>query len=267
MRRKLIYVACTVAAVLVLTLVGQAAAQEPLVRPPWAAIFGPDGTVLNLQGGVDAFFMEDKTSDGIGIDMTVIVPAVKPTVDNGVVGSANDLGNGYVWATTDAGGNFQIFAGVERLDSPADTYVEFEFNQGVVQVRSGRPWPIYGGPTPGDILVRVNLAGGALASAAFMRWDGTSYQPVAVAGPDGYGGPDYMVCVGAPPLAPTAHQTWDAAGDSVQVLQPNSFLEVGLRVGTAEFTSIQVRTAEDMILDGFRTIGYWAHPPQEGGQQ
>jgi len=267
MRKILKYVACTVAAVLALALVGQAAAQEPLARPDWAAVFGPDGKVVNLQGGIDAFFMEDKISDGIGLDMSVLAAGDMQTVDNGIVAGANDLGNGYVWARTDAGGNLQIFAGVERLDSPADTYVEFEFNQDVVKVHSGTPWPIQGGRTPGDVLVHVNFVAGALSSAVFMRWDGASYQPVAGAGPEGYNGPDYLVCAGGTPLPPIAQETWDAAGFPVQVIQPNSFVEVGLNVGPMEFTSVQVRTPGDVILDSFRNIGFWARWAQKGGQR
>jgi len=272
MRKILKYVACTVAALVAMTLVGQAAAApEPLARPDWPAIFGLDGKVVNLQGGIDAFFMEDKISDGIGLDMSALAAGDTKTVHNLVVAGADDLGDGYVWARTDAGGNLQIYAGVERLDLSQDTYVEFEFNQGVVQVGSGTPWPVRGGRTPGDVLVRVNFVAGALSSAAFMRWNGASYQPVAGAGPGGYDGPDYLVCVGAPPLPPIAQATWDAAGYPVQVIQPNSFVEVGFNVAPlagakVEFTSVQVRTPGDVILDGFRHMGSWARHAQGGGQ-
>ena len=70
----------------------------PLRRPDWRAIFGPDGKVVDLKGGLDAFFLEDKVSDRIGLDMSAIAPAEKPTVDNALVDAANDLANGYVYA-------------------------------------------------------------------------------------------------------------------------------------------------------------------------
>jgi hypothetical protein len=260
-----------VAAVLVpLTVLGQGGpppASEPLVKPGWAAIFGPDGKVLDLQGGVDAYFLEDKISDGIGLDMSVNASGDGWVVDNGLVSAANDLGNGYVWARRDAGGNLQVYAGVERLDTPADTWVEFEFHQDLVQVHVGAPWPVHGSLTQGDILARVNFAAGVLSSATFMRWDGSGYQAVAAVGPEGAGGPDVMVCVGAPPLSPIAQEVWDAAGNPVQVRPPNSFIEIGFNVAAllgsnVEFTSVQVRTPEDVILDGFRHIGFFAQRAQ-----
>jgi hypothetical protein len=243
----------------------------PLSRPDWTAIFGPDGTVINLQGGLDAVFLEDKISDGVGVDMSVIAPPATTTVNNGVIAAANDLANGYVYAKADGSGNLQLYAGVERLDSSVDTYVEFEFNQDVVQVRSGVPWPVYGSRTAGDVLVRVDFVAGALSSATFMQWDGSGYQPIATAGAGGCSGVDYLVCVGAPPQETVQAEVWDAAYNPVQVPQPNSFVEIGVNVAAlpasnGEFTSIQVRTAEDTILDSFRRIGYWAHHGLGGGQ-
>jgi hypothetical protein len=245
---------------------GPASAAEPLSRPDWSAIFGPEGKVIDPQGGVDAFFLEDKISDGIGVDMSVIVPADKPTVDNGVIAATNDLGNGYVYARRDASGNLQLYAGIERFGSPGDTYVEFEFHQGLVQVHSGAPWPVHGERKANDVMVRVDFVGGQLSSAKFMRWDGTGYQTVATVAADGgseCNGADYLACSVVPPLPPILDETWDVAGVPVEPRQPNSFVEVGLDVAallgsSVEFTSLEVRTPQDIILDGFRHLGLWA---------
>jgi hypothetical protein len=169
-----------------------------------------------------------------------------------------------VWVTTDTAGNELLYAGVERLASFFDTYVEFEFNQAVVQVESGAPWPIYGESTVGDLLVRVNFKAGQISSTEFMRWDGTDYKTVATAGPNGCGGTDTRSCAGAPPMLSPQPQVWDAAYHMVQVPRPDSFVEIGVNVTSllgadVEFTSIQVRTPQDIILDSFRQIGIWAH--------
>ncbi len=272
MRNTLKCVVCTVAALVAVTIAGQAtAAPDPVVRPAWTAIFGPDGTVVSLNGGLDAFFLEDKISDGIGLDMSALAAGNPGIVYNRIVPRAYDLGNGYVWVTKDAGGNLQVYAGVERLNTPGDTFVEFEFNQSVIQVLSGEPWPVHGQRTPGDVLVRANFTAGAFSSAAFMRWDGAEYQLVASTGPEGYGGLDVLACAGAPPIAPLAHEAWDATGVPVSVAPPDSFVEIGFNVAPlvgadVEFTSVQVRTPGDVILDGFRRIGSWAPVAQVGGQ-
>jgi hypothetical protein len=235
-------------------------AAEPLSRPDWSGIFSGDGKVIDLRGGVDAFFMEDRISDGIGVDASVIAPAGAQTVDNGAITAEHDLGNGYVWAKRDASANLQLYAGVERFRSTANGYVEFEFNQGVVQVHAGVPWPIHGERMAGDILVRADFVAGTLSSATFQRWNGSLFQVIATVVADGSecGGVNYLVCSGALPQDTVPAQVWDAALNPVVVPPPNTFLEVGLNVGPMEFTSVQVRTPQDVILDGFRQIGAWA---------
>jgi hypothetical protein len=245
---------------------------EPLLSPDWAAMFNPSGKLISRQGGLDAIFLEDKVSDGVGIDMSICPDPADPTiVDNGVVAPENDLGNGYVWATTDADGSLILHAGVERMASALDTFVEFEFNQGVVQVRSGRPWPIHGERTAGDLVVRVDFMSGAISSAEFLLWDGTAYETLIATGPDGCTGVDYRYCAGAPPMLSVQDEVWDATGNLIVVPAPDSFVEIGFNVlallgANVEFTSIQVRTPRDIILSSFRHIGLWAQSRQEGGQ-
>jgi len=263
------------AVVVVSGVAGVAAAQDTLSRPDWSAIFSPDGKVVDLKGGLDAFFLEDKVSDGVGLDMSAIAPAEKPTVDNALVDAANDLANGYVYAAKDPSGDLQIYAGVERFDSTTDTYVEFEFYQDLVQVQGGAPWLIHGDRKQNDALVRVNFVGGQLSSATFKRWDGSAYQTVATVAADGgseCSGTDYLVCSGQPPVPPISDEAWDAAGTAVTVPEPNAFVEIGFNVSVllgsqVEFTSLQVRTPQDIILDGFRRLGHWAQGAKRGGRR
>lgn len=273
MRRILKYLACTVAALVAVTLMGPvAAAQEPLESVDWAGVFSPGGKVLNLRGGVDAVFLRDEISDGVGIDSSMLVGGDSRLLDNGVVAPAHDLGNGYAWVKRVAGGNRQLYAGVERFESGADTFVEFEFNQGIVEIRDGAPWPIYGERQAGDLIVRVDFAAGVLAGATVLQWDGTIYQVVASAGPEGGSGADFFVCVGAPPVEPVVAEVLDTADELTQGAAPSSFVEIGVNVAAMlgsnpNFTSIQVRTPEDIILGSFRQIGLWAHRRASGGER
>jgi len=247
---------------------------DPLTLPDWSAIFTPDGQVLDLKGGLEAVFLQDKVSDGLGVDMSVIVEAGHAIVGNGVVPAAGDLGNGYVYATRDGAGNLILYGGVERLDSPGDTYVEFEFNQDVVKVNSGVPWPIYGTRTPGDILVRLSFAGGVMTRGEFGVWDGTAFQIVSSSEtaemPCGGVTGLHVFCTGPPPMETVSDEVWDSAGTPVETRPPDSFVEFGVDVAglvgsNVELTSILVRTPRDVILDSFRTFGHWAQLPEAGG--
>jgi hypothetical protein len=244
----------------------------PMQAPAWAAIFSPEGRVLDLQGGNDARFSPDKISSGVGIDNTVFTdPSNRKAIDNGTVTAAHDLGNAYFWVTTDAAGSMRLHGAVERLASDVDSYVEFEFNQGVVRVTTGAPWPIRGKREEGDLLVRIDLRQGAIDSATFKRWNGDDFQTLLNAGPDGCGGSMYRYCLGAPPFQSIPDETWDAAGHVLQPTHADRFLEIGIDLNAllgsnVEFSSIQVRTPEDAIMDSFRRIGFWAHANQGGGQ-
>ena len=102
------------AGMLAVLMTASGAIPAPLPAPNWTSIFSPDGKVMNLQGGLDAIFMEEKISNGVGVDMSVRKTNPGGTViDNGDVSPANDLGNGYVWLTTDASGRELVYAGVE----------------------------------------------------------------------------------------------------------------------------------------------------------
>jgi hypothetical protein len=265
------------AKVLALTAVGglfgsMVLTAEPLLLPDWSAIFSPDGDVVDLQGGLEAIFLEDKISDGLGLDASVLRQSEETTVDNGVVVADGDLGNGYVYAMRDGLGDLVLYAGIERLESASDTHVEFEFNQAVVQVLSGAPWPIHGTRTVGDLLVRLEFTAGELTRGKFMSWDGEAYQVLSAGDTAGMpcGGVDllHVFCYGLPPMESIQQESWDSAGTVLELRPPDGFVEFGVNVTgllgpDVEFTSILVRTPEDIVLESFRKLGYWAQQEEQ----
>ncbi len=269
MKQIVISLASFVIAVFACTASGHASGESLL---DWAAVFTPDGIVGNLRGGLDAVYLQDNISAGIATDMTALKGAeslADAVVFNGAVPAAHDLGNGYVYATLDASNNLIIFAGVERLNSTENSYVEFEFNQDVVGVSSGDPWPIHGARMLNDMLVRMDFTAGILSSVEFNRWDGSGYEvigSVTPPAPEGCGGSAdlYACCSGSPVqgLPPTNSDIWDLNFTPVRVPNPDSFVQVSLNVGrligsNVDFTSIVMRTPEDISLGSFRAMGYW----------
>jgi hypothetical protein len=239
----------------------------------WTAVFNADGSVKDLCGGVDAVFLQDNISAGVATDMSAFIGAAllaESLVYNNTVAAAHDLGNGYVYAKIDASNNLILVAGVERLISLESTFVEFEFSQDVVCVRSGNPWPIYGARTLNDLLIRMNFASGILNSVEFKKWDGADYMSIGSAVPPMTEGCDgsldlYAYCTGAPVLglAPTNADIWDSNFNPVVVPNPDGFVQVSVNVGrllntNVDFTSIVMRTPEDINLSSFRAMGYWA---------
>jgi hypothetical protein len=237
---------------------------QPLERPDWSAHFGVDGSVVRVAGVVDAVFLEDKLSDGVGIDMSVTVDGARSLLDNGTVPGPHDLGNGYLLARTDGAGNLIYHIGVERLTSVADTWVEFELNRGIVRVRSGAPWPIEGERQLGDLVVRVTYRSGALSRAELFVWDGYGLRALAAAASSGSGctdvGSALMFCDGPPPLTSMQPEVWDVWWRPLTPAPPDAFVEVGLNVtallgSNVQFTSVQLRTPKDIVLDAFRVTG------------
>lgn len=265
-------------------------ALEPPLLPYWQDIFESEGSLrdqvdeiealgsngvpnaADLYGGLDPVFTGDNLSDGIAIDMSALVTAEALSdhlVYNGTVDGSNDIGNTYVLAAQDGDGNLVLYAGIERLTTTAESYIDLEFNQDVVQVRQGDPWPLHGSRTANDILIRLNLAEGAISSVEFRRWDESgAFETIDQAGSLSHGacrgaGTRYVVCIGSPPIESTEVELWDADGAPVGYLPPDSFVEIGINVdvllGTAhpDFTSIQVRTPGDISLNVFKNIGLW----------
>jgi hypothetical protein len=237
--------------------------------PDWAAVFNPDGSIKDLNGGIDAVYLQENISAGVATDMSALDP-VNGLVFNGAVTSAHDLGNTYAYATRDTMGNLIIAAAVERLTSAENTFVEFEFNQGVVGVTSGTPWPIVGSRTANDLLVRLNFSAGNISSVDLMKWAGSSFITIYSAPAPAQTGcfvvsADCDFCNGSPisGLPATNTDIWDSSYQVVQVPNPNGFAQISINAGNllgpgAEFTSIVVRTPEDIVLGSFQTMGYWS---------
>ena len=241
-------------------------------------------------GALDAIFIEDNISDDLATDMSARLGApvlADDLVFNDTVTALYDLGNSYVLANWDTAGDLQIYAGVELLSAagespPADTYLEIEFNLDRVQVCSGNPWPIHGQRSDGDLLVHMNFTQGALSSVEFKHWEtGSGFQIDATATiqpgdtePCHGGATPYVICTGTPPLDPPVggFEVWDLDGNQVASVPPDGFVEVGLDVAgllgsNPDFTSISVRTPEDIALSAFRALGYWGgvNALQDGG--
>ena len=263
----------------------------PLASVAWQLILIAIGAGVLLLGdkmrrstALSIVLTEDNISDSVATDMSVIngeAALADETVFNGTIDAPHDIANAHLMAKRDATGNLELYAGVEILSwagttTSPNTYVEFEFNQGVVRVQSGTPWPIHGDRLDGDLLVRMNFTAGGLSSVDFKQWAATSYQVInTVAVNDAESchgaGTAYIFCTGAPVLAYPAggHEVWDMDGNSVPSVAPDGFVEVGVDVAgllgaSMDFTSILIRTPNDIALSNFGMMGQWA-AISEGG--
>lgn len=239
--------------------------------PSWTDLFDETGKVKDLLGGHSAAFIEDNISAGTATDMSILIS--NDYVDNGTVQPYHDVGNVYVYRTTDTVGNTVLFAGVERLGAAESySYIDLEFTKTPFLVRQGSPWKIYGDRTSGDLLVRMNFNSGELQNLEFKQWvidelsaNGT-YQTIETAWPlDGQAcnGSDglYSFCVGTPlvGLPPTNPEVWSLNFESVEVPASDSFIEVGMNIGRLsganfELSSLTIRTPEDIAF-GASTLG------------
>lgn len=284
---------------LVVTSVAQPVSAEEPALPNWAAIFNANGSLVDavdadgnpgangipdyrdLYGGIDAIFIQDNISDSVATDMSVRNGAdllSDELVFNGTVDAPNDVGNVYVMASRNQTGGLQIYAGAELLSwagtSPSpSTYIDFEFNQDEVRVKSGTPWPIYGNRTDGDLLVRMNFAGGALSSVGIGRWNGNGFvglSSTAVTQACQSAG-TYVFCSGDPvvPYPVGGYDVWDMDGNAVPSVAPDGFVQVGVDVASfpsvsTNFTSIVIRTPNDIVLSSFSAIGQAAQSTAGG---
>jgi hypothetical protein len=249
-------------------------------RPAWTALFHEDGTVRDQSGdgiadardvfgGLDAVFVEDRISGGSFTDVTALRDDY---VYNGLVSPPHDLGNAYVFAHND-GIDLSLDVRVERLVSGAEdiSFVEFELNQqrvGVTQgIRSASEvrWAFRGDRSVNDLLVRVNLVGHAVSSVELMRWDDVDGYRTIDARENLDGGacvsyfPVYSICGGS--LADDGAYIANAQPDLVYA--PDSYIDFSMSIGglvglNPEYTTVQVRTPEDVALGTFKAFGYFA---------
>jgi hypothetical protein len=236
------------------------AQQEPYSSGPlWTDIFNADGTVNNLHGGRSAEFIEENISSGVATDMSTLLSG--SLLDNGIVPSLHDLGNSYVYSTSDTEGNLVLFTGLEHLGSVEGTsFIDVEFTQDIIFLQHGSPWPIYGKSSPGDLLIRVNLSDSLISSVEIKEWITGEYQTIEISGPLGWescsgNNTSYVLCIGAPVagLPPTNNDVWDLNFNPVTVPSANSFIEVGVNVGrllgtNPHITGVTIWTPEDIAL-------------------
>ncbi len=275
--------------------------------PEWEEVFNPDGTLrdpidtsgtplrngvpacLMSSGGFEAVYIPDIISNGIGIDMSAFKGGANlsdSVVYNGTVEAGHDLGNAYFYAVKNTKEHLVLYGAVERLGAPdVDSYVEFEFNQGVVQVQSGAPWLMHGTRTSGDILVRITYTSDQIRSAEIKVWKsddaGGSFIPLTtsmVGASESCGGTAgvFAFCGAARmQLDPQVYQgfehdlVFDLSGHPVDVPAPDSLVHMAVDVAgvlgmNVEFSSIQVRTPQDVILGAFENMGYWKTHRNEG---
>lgn len=244
----------------------------------WASLAAKNGygaarsrlDFVALHGGIEALVLEDNFSGGVAVDMSAYAGAdtlADSFVYNGTVAPEHDLGNVYVYANFDPVGNLVLYAGVERLGRIADSFIELELNQDRVGVTGGVPWPIRGERTDGDLLIRAEIVQGVVSSVEVRRWFEGSFEPLAF-----YDGLLTASCNGEPGVAlfcateaqvALPQELWDLGGNPVAPIPAERMFEVGINAGRllgtfVEYSAIQVRTPEDIVLGTFKTTGYWA---------
>lgn len=273
-------------------------AQETLTMPVWSDIFDSTGSIkdavgvggapgsngvpdyMDLYGGMDAVFAGDNISNAVGTDMSVsdgTQALTETVVRNDTVSAIHDLGNGFVMARQGSNNNLTLYGGMERLaPSGGSSYVEFEFNQAVVQAISADA-ALRGDRTAGDLLIRLTLDQGVVTGATAERWDSSgqfaALGSVAIVPGVACSGDPVVFIVCDPWQASGQHnyqsafdqwtEGWDMNGNPVTVPQPNAILEFAVNVGSImgsshEYSSIVIRTPQDITLAGFRHIGHWS---------
>src|SRR3989454_1379481 len=266
--------------------------------PDWADLFRPDGSLrdevgangqppgngvpdfIDLYQGQAAVFVADDVSAGTRIDFTV--PRDANHVDRGVVPNVSDeLSNAYAYLTNDAVGSPLLFAGIERLNAGAST-VELEFDQGLFRLGRGWPgrtgWEILGRRTSKDLLITLSFgADGLLSSVGVDSWEDLSgtgsfgwLRKETLAGEGcNSGDPNAVpptsagtVCAfrNAASIPGGGWGSYDAAGQPETTLSSDTFLEIGLNVGSLlvisdrtlyGYSTIQLRTPSDIAFGYF----------------
>ena len=213
---------------------------------------------VELYGGQWALFTADDVSLGSGFESTAL--DTDGRVKNGTVTGDHDIGNAYVYSTADSTGNLVLFLGFERLGS-GDSHLEFEFNQehyrlGHGGYSRGEPWEVLGSRTAGDLLVRLDFAGGALGSVALSSWDGDAWAPLEVVAGEGCNVAETLCAICN--VEPVDGGPWPSFDPSAAPgeIAANHFVEAGVNVGAVlgsqlSYITVQMRTPEDVAFGYF----------------
>jgi len=261
---------------------------DDLEMPEWQKIISPDGSAIDLvgqkgRGGTDgipdyrqlyaafeAGYIEEIISNGLATDSSALLIAREvqdEVLYNGAVSAAHDLGNAYYLLALSQTGSLRLYTGIERLRSDLPTFIEFELNQVPVGVDSGIPWwHIKGQRQNGDLLVRFNITAGNLSSVELAVWN-ESYFHIFESDTQALGNGcrehfSYIYCVGSPPLDRSQQviEVWDQDYHPLEPVLADSFIELGIDFArmldsATEFSSLYIRTPEDVVMTSFRSIG------------
>lgn len=239
--------------------------------PDWGELFDADGAprddhptdpygnpvgngipdYLELYGGDWAFLVADDVSMGSGPENTALSGG--DSIVNAVVQAEHDLGNAFVYSTSDGSRNRILFAASERLGG-GDSSLVFEFNQGVFRIGQGGfslsgPWQIVGTLDAGDVRLEVTFAGGAVSGAIASVWDGEAWLPVSAVEGEG--------CDLAETLCAVANgATIDNGEWGADPVAANRFVEAGVNVGALlgfqpTYRTVQIRTPQDIAFGYF----------------
>jgi len=240
--------------------------------PDWAELFNADGSARDdypfdgagnpmgngvpdyqeLYGGQWAVFTADYVSVGSGFEGDAL--KADGRVFNSVVEADHDLGNAYVYSTTDSSGNLVLYAAVERLGD-GDSTIELEFNQDLFRLGRGgfgvdAPWSVNGSRISGDVLVTMAFSGGALGDVSANVWTGSSWMPLVNRVGEGCDAAEYLCAISNAGLI-------DGGEWNGQAIEAGRFVEIGVNVGSLVsgpqpvFTTVRLRTPQDAAFGYF----------------
>jgi hypothetical protein len=270
----------------------QKAKDDDLSMPEWQKIISPEGMAIDMLGwkrkfgrdgipdyvqlypALEAGYVEEVLSNGIATDMSALLMArdvQDEVLYNGAVSAAHDLGNVMYMLGLSESGGLRLFVGVERLLSDYPTFIEIELNQNPVAVGSGVPWwHIEGQRQDGDLLVRFNISAGTLNSVELAVWNETYYNifenDTEALGSGCRDRFSFAYCVGTPPIDRSQQviELWDEESQPVEPVRANGFVEIALDFArlldsASEFSSLYIRTPEDVVLTSFHNVGQASH--------
>ena len=247
--------------------------------PDWEDIFNPDGSwrddypydpnglpmgngipdFQELYGGKWAVFTADYVSTGSEFEGSAL--NANGEIVNSVVNADHDIGNAYVYWTTDSAGNTVMFAGAERLGA-GDSQLEIELNQDIFKLGHGgygrgEPWPVEGTRQPGDVLIFLSYSNGMLASSAIGVWDGANWNSLTGISGEGCDAAELFCAIcNAFEVDGGPWPNYDTQGDP-ELISIDRFIEVGANVGALlggsqpGFRTVRLRTPEDAAFGYF----------------
>ena len=250
--------------------------------PDWSDLFGADGGWKDvydelgnagsngvpdfldgygaLRGRSDAGFIGDSVSAGTGVDATVFTGSGQ--LGPGTVDPGYDLANVYAYTGFNPGRDLVLYLGIERLTNAGGSIV-FELNKNLFSIDPGGA--IVGSRSVGDLEVTAEFSAGILSSVMIRSWEGgwavIDTLPIDPAQPSeqcNAGETLCVVCNGAS-VAGGDWTSYDAAGNPIANLLPDTFMELGINLSAllgvhtwqsyydTRYANIQVSTYDDAV--------------------